>query len=232
MEEVGRLLETDSAGGDEKDARTLLEFFEVIRETFGELSVARFHVLFDDAGSPYVPNNVQRVICDLMLTSNAVFCVKLSAEKLTFSFESSDGKILENGQDYFEHDISQILFIGSGSAGLNREVLERYFREIVEQRLVHFEFKSRSITEYLGDEQLSADRLLKLLALGRKDAYYCGWTTVWNIADRTPRNLLEIVSEIFSVGSVDRDTRPMVVPMRDQDRAIRTISEKRLESLS
>lgn len=211
---------------------TLLTFFGLIRSTFQELSETRFHVLFDDAGAPFIPENVQRVINDLILSSNALYCVKLSAEKYTYSFVSSDGKVLENGQDYFEHDISQILFIGSGSVGLRRTELEHYFRRIVEQRLSHFGYASNNITDYLGDQQVPINELMNLLARGRKDAYYCGWTTVWNIADRTPRNLLEIVSEIFVSGQIERDTEPRVVVRRDQDRAIRTISEKRLESLS
>ena len=210
----------------------LIEFLSVVRETFSELATTRFHLLFDDAGVPYVPRDVQVAINDLMLSSNSLFCVKLSAEKLTFRFQASEGKILENGQDYFEHDISSILFIGSGSSGLDKAALEQYFRQIVGQRLEHFGYQSTAIIDYLGDEQISLDRLLGLLASGRKDAYYCGWTAVWNIADRTPRNLLEIVSEIFSVAAIGPGSTPTVVPSRSQNRAIHTISEKRLESLS
>jgi tRNA A-37 threonylcarbamoyl transferase component Bud32 len=232
MEEIEHFRFANALSGKEKNGRALLEFFRLVRETFGELATTRFHLLFDDAGTPYVPENVQQAICDLILTSNSVFCVKLSAEKFTFGFCSSEGKVLENGQDYFEHDISQILFIGSGSAGLSRVDLEQHFRKIVDQRLSHFSYQSGSITDYLGDGQVSSERLLKFLALGRKDAHYCGWTAVWNIADRTPRNLIEIVSEIFSVGGVERDTQPEIVGRREQDRAIRTISEKRFESLS
>ena len=232
MDIVGHLRDAVAPSGGEKDATHLVKFFEIVRRTFGELAATRFHLLFDDAGDPYVPMAVQTVINDLMLRSNALFCVKLSAEKYTFVFESSDGKPLENGHDYFEHDISQILFIGSGSGGLKNTDLEGYFRRIVEQRLEHFGYQSHDIVDYLGDERINVDNLMSLLSHARKDAYYCGWTTVWNIADRTPRNLLEIVSEIFSVGSVDQRTTPFVITNREQDRAIRTISEKRLESLS
>jgi hypothetical protein len=214
------------------DARTLIRFLSIVRETFPDLARTRFQLLFDDAGSPYLPRNVQRVVNDLTLSSNPLFCVKLSAEKLTFDFVSSEGKVLEEGQDYLERDISHILFIGSGSGGLRREDLEQYFRRIVEQRLEYFKYSSSSITDYLGDEQISIDKLLQLLAIGRKNAYYCGWTTVWNIADRTPRNLLEIVSEIFAVAGIEPQDAARVVAQRDQDRAIKTISEKRLESLS
>jgi hypothetical protein len=140
--------------------------------------------------------------------------------------------VLEEGQDYLERDISHILFIGSGPGGLRREDLQRYFRRIVEQRLEYFRFQSTDITDYLGDEPISIDRLLQLLAHQSKQAHYSGWTTVWNIADRTPRNLLEIVSEIFAVAGIEPQHKACRVAPREQDRAIRTISEKRLESLS
>lgn len=214
------------------DALTLIRFFDTIRQTFPDLTRTRFQILFDDAGSPYVPTNVQAAINDLMLSSNPVFCVKISAEKLTFRFMSSHGKALEEGQDYLERDISQILFIGSGAGGLRREELERYFRRIVQQRLETFNYAATDIVEYLGDDQITHDKLLQLLSMRAKNAHYAGWTAVWNIADRTPRNLLELISEIFAVAGIDKNTEPNIVSPRDQDRAIRTISEKRLESLS
>jgi serine/threonine protein kinase len=212
--------------------RDLIDFFNIVQQCFSEVAATQFHILFDDAGTPYMPGNVQRAVCDLMLASNSVFCVKLTAEKFTFVFQSSSGKVLENGNDYVEQDISAILFIGANSAGLTRHRLEEYFRKIVEQRLVHFGYQSTDIVDYLGDSPNVAQRLIGLLAAGRKDAYYAGWTTVWNVADRTPRHLLEIVSEIFAVGAIKPDTPPRQVTMRDQDRAVRTISEKRLHSLS
>jgi serine/threonine protein kinase len=212
--------------------RDLIDFFSIVKQCFSEVSATQFHILFDDAGAPYMPANVQRAVCDLMLASNSVFCVKLTAEKFTFVFQSSSDKVLENGNDYVEQDISAILFIGSHTAGLSRHRLEEYFRKIVEQRLVHFGYQTTDIVDYLGDGQDGAQKLIGLLAAGRKDAYYCGWTTVWNVADRTPRHLLEIVSEIFAVGGIEPDTIPRKVTMRDQDRAIRTISDKRLHSLN
>lgn len=232
MDEVARI-PGGFVGPGERDARMLIQFFSTVRDAFPDLVSTRFHLLFDDAGTPYVPRNVQMVINDLMLSSNALFCVKLSAEKLTFDFTSSSGKVLEIGQDFVEHDISQILFIGSaGAGGLARSDLERYFRRIVEQRLLHFQYQSSEITEYLGDQQITAERLQDMLSRQSRGAHYAGWTTVWNIADRTPRNLLEIVSEIFVVSNIERKDPPRIAAARDQDRAIRTISEKRLESLS
>jgi len=232
MEELANLPYAVEDKGSAFEISILLKFFTTIRLAFDELATTQFHLLFDDAGFPYMPRNVQRVLNDLIISSNSLFCTKLSAEKLTFEFQNSDGKVLENGQDYFEHDISQMLIIGTGVGGLDPRVLEEYFRTIVEQRLANFSYKSASIIDYLGNNQISPDKLVNLLSYGRRDAYYCGWTTVWNIADRTPRNLLEIVSEIFSIANIDRDTEPSIVPNRQQDRAIRTISEKRLESLS
>lgn len=231
MDEIAALA-SDAPDTGERDGLTLIRFFSVVRDTFPDLARARFQLLFDDAGVPYVPANVQRVLNDLMLSSNPLFCVKLSAEKLTFDFVSSLGKVLEEGHDYLERDISHILFIGSGPGGLRREDLEQYFRRIIEQRLEYFGYNSTNITDYLGNEQISIDRLLQLLAHQSKQAYYSGWTTVWNIADRTPRNLLELISEIFAVAGIEPSQVARMVEPRDQDRAIKTISEKRLESLS
>lgn len=220
------------ADASDADFTALVDFFSVVRRLFSELAATRFHILFDDAGRPNLPESVQRVICDLILTSNSIFCVKWSAEKFTFAFKSSLGKIPENGHDYFEHDISRMLFIGSATERLPRQELEEHFRRIVEQRLIYFGYRSGNICDYVGDNVNIADQLIGLLASGRRNAYYCGWTAIWNIADRTPRNLLEIVSEIFALGSVTSTTKPVSVPIRSQDKAIRTISDKRLQSLS
>jgi len=54
---------------------------------------------------------------------------------------------------------------------------------------------------------------------------------VWRIADKIPRNLLELISEIFSVGNVDKNSNPEFISNRNQDRAIKAVSEKRLRSL-
>lgn len=211
---------------------SLIEFFEVVRGTFPEMSATRFHLLFDDAGLPNLSPNVQKVLCDLILTSNPVYCIKFSAEKFTFEFESSFGKVPENGHDYFEQDISQTLFVGSRNARLPRQDLEKYFRRIVEQRLEYFHYQSHDIVSYLGDNPNISDQLIGLLAAGRRDARYAGWTAVWNIAERTPRNLLELVSEIFAYAEVDINTHPETIKPATQDKAIRTISHKRLQSLS
>jgi len=210
----------------------LIRFFEIIRTAFVELKTSRFHILFDDAGEPYVQREAQQAINELVINSNPIYCVKLSAEKNTYVFQTPSGKILENGHDYYEQDISYSLFIGSGTSGIKREKLEEYFRQIVALRLGYFDYQSSDIRDYVSDRPRSDERLAMLLSQGRRDAYYCGWTTIWNIADRNPRNLLELVSEIFAVGGVERDSKPTPVSIRDQSRAIKTISDKRLQSLS
>jgi len=210
----------------------LVKFFELISKTFPKLNASRFHILFDDAGEPYVDRRVQEVINELVTTSNKQFCVKWSAERNTYTFQTSSGKSLESGHDYFEKDISHELFIGSGTGGINRTELESYFRAIVSQRLKYFNYASTDIREYVGDAKDAGGFLTSALALGKRNAYYCGWTTIWNIADRNPRNLLEIVSDIFGAGGIERETPPSRVPMREQSRAIKAISDKRLQSLS
>jgi|GEM_PF-2843901 len=232
MAQIAELPQATTQSPEAADFRLLLEFYNLLRGAIPQLSRTQFHLLFDDAGAPYVPRNVQAIMSELMLLSNPLFCLKVSAEKLSFAFCSADNKQLELGQDYLEHDISQVLFIGSDRSNLRRNVLENYFHRIVQERLQYFGYESADIVDYLGDNQISSKELLSRLANGRKDAYYCGWTTVWNVADRTPRNLLEIVSEIFAAGEIERTTKPHVVPMMEQNRAIRTISEKRLDSLS
>ncbi|MBY2937191.1 protein kinase [Rhizobium leguminosarum] len=211
----------------------VIAFFELLRANVPELAGTRFHILFDDAGEPYVDREIQRAINELIITSNALYCVKLTAEKNTYVFESSRGKLLENGHDYYEQDISYTLFLGPRTSGLRHSMLEEYFRRIVGLRLKYFGYASEDIRDYLGaTPDSSLDTLTYRLGMGRRDANYYGWTTVWHIADRTPRNLLELVSEIFAAGDVEQNTVPHEVPIRDQNRAVRTISDKRLQSIS
>jgi serine/threonine protein kinase len=213
--------------------RNLVWFFQSIRLSFPELSEAQFYLLFDDAGSPNIPYEAQKLINDLAFSSNSFFCVKFSAERNTYCFETTEGKQLQEGNDYSEYDISRILFIGAPYHGLSRPQLDSYFRAIVRRRLRYFEFQSDNIEDYVGDGKIKHEQLINSLATGRKNAMYCGWTMIWHIADRTPRSLLEIVSEIFAVASIDRNTMPQLrhVPNRQQNTAILRVSEKRLRSL-
>lgn len=210
----------------------LLNFFKAVKETFYELANTQFHLLFDDAGQPHIPFEVQYIINDLILSSNPVYCIKFSAEKLAYSSKSSADKIIENGHDYFEYDISAILFIGAATTGLNHAELEIYFREIVNKRLEYFSYSSSNIIDYLGDDEIKNEQLINSLAAGRKNAYYFGWSQVWRIADRTPRNLLELVGEIFAAAKIEKISEPKFISARIQNRALRIVSEKRLHSLN
>lgn len=210
----------------------LINFFKALKKDFTGLSNTKFYILFDDAGAPNVPEEIQKIINEIMLSTNPDYCIKFTAEKYSYSFDSISGKNLEPGHDYVDHDISRTLLIGGGNEGLNRAKLEDYFRNIVDRRLEYLNYKGKSVLDYLGDQQISVDILAADLSKARKSAYYCGWTTVWNIADRTPRNLLEIVSEIFAVGNIEESTVPFKVKNRDQDKAIRAVSEKRLKALT
>ena len=40
----------------------LLKFFESVKSTFHELSNTQFHLLFDDAGQPHIPIEVQNIL--------------------------------------------------------------------------------------------------------------------------------------------------------------------------
>lgn len=210
----------------------LMEFFKALRETFSEISNAKFHLLFDDAGHPNIPHQTQYVLNDLIISSNPIFCVKLSIERYTYEFSTTMSKQLESGHDYYEYDISRTFFSGGKTFGLSAEALQEYNFNIVKKRLEYFEYKSSDIVDYLGDKGHKYDAFVNSLATGKRNAYYNGWSMVWQLADRTPRNLLELISEIFSVGNVDKSTIPEIIPARSQDRAIRSVSEKRLKSLS
>lgn len=210
----------------------LLDFFNIIRATFSELASTRFHLLFDDAGTPNIPAKVQFIINDLIISSNPIYCVKLSTELYSYNYQSTEGKQLEGGHDYYMYDMSRLFFIGAATFGMDHVVLENYFKEIVAKRLDYFQYKSNDIVHYLEKGFTDSNQLVYRLATGRRDAYYCGWSIVWKIADRNPRNLLELISEIFSIGNINTETPPKLVKMRDQDRAIRSVSEKRLRSLA
>ena len=210
----------------------ILDFFKAVRNSFIELNNTRFHLLFDDAGTPNIPSEVQRIINDIIISSNPVYCVKLTTERNSYQFLSTSSKELENGQDYFEYDINSIFYTGSTTFGLDNTKLESYFKKIVSARLTHFNYQSNDILEYLGDDVVKFESLINSLATGRRNAYYCGWSMVWRIASGNPRNLLELISEIFSVANVNEKTIATIISRRNQDRAIRSVSEKRLRSIA
>lgn len=234
MKEIDNLYNSSSSDSSEPtiNENTLLRFFQSIKASYFELANTQFHLLFDDAGQPHIPVDVQYVLNDLILSSNPVYCIKFSAEKLTYSTKTSTDKVIENGHDYFEYDISAILFIGAATTGLNQAELESYFRKIVNKRLEHFSYSSADIVDYLGDDEIKNEQLINSLATARRNAYYFGWSLVWKIADRTPRNLLELVGEIFAAADVSELSPSNKIEARTQDRAIRIVSEKRLHSLN
>jgi hypothetical protein len=209
----------------------ILTFFQTLQVSFSELTNSRFHILFDDAGRPNMPIEIQKIINDLIVSSNPVYCIKLTTEKYSFEFQTTSGKALESGHDYYHYDLNKVLFTGSKSQGIEQGIIDKYFKQIVERRLDYFEYQSTNIDDYLGDDPAKIDSLINSLANVRRNAYYCGWTMVSRIADKIPRNLLELISEIFLVGNIDKDSKPGIISNRNQDRAIRAVSEKRLRSL-
>jgi hypothetical protein len=233
MRDIDRFFSTRSlAGANMSTEASLLDYFQSIKHAFSELSATKFFVLFDDAGSPNLPREAQYIVSDLMFSSNSVYWVKISAERNTFRFITSERKSLEEGHDYVEHDISTELHLGSRRSGVSYELLEQYFRNIVDRRLKHFGYSSHHIVEYLGDGEGRLNQLLLGLVAKRKNAYYAGWHVVWRVADRTPRNLLEIVSEILNIADVDPETTPQKIDDVYQHRAIQIVSERRLNSLT
>jgi hypothetical protein len=208
----------------------LIEFFKAVKRTFSELNDTQFYILFDDAGIPNVPIETQRILNDIIRCVNSIFCIKLTSERFTYDFEDSSGKALEDGHDYTSYDISATLCLGSGFRP-ERHELKEYFEKIIARRLAEGQYRSFKIADYLGEILIPTDKLIERLADGRADAYYCGWDMVWQLADRTTRHLLELVSSIFSAASINKDTNPEVIKPRIQHHAIRSVSEKKLKSL-
>ncbi|MES9905504.1 MAG: hypothetical protein ABW168_22855 [Sedimenticola sp.] len=226
-------LDNCQPGSELVSERDLIEFFRVIRMSFRELENTQFYILFDDAGAPNMPQEAQKIINDLILSSNPLYCIKFSAERYTYNFSTTDGKNLESGHDYNDYDISSVLFIGnSANKGVSQHELSDYFERIVQKRLAHFEYQSYDIKDYVGYDSVKYEYLINSLSNKRRNAKYSGWPMIWMIADRTPRSLLEIVSEIFSAANVDKNSSPDTISDTIQNRAIRYVSEKRLRSLN
>lgn len=210
--------------------RDLIEFFRCISECFPDLRETLFYILFDDAGSPNLPFEAQRVLNDFLVASNPKYCIKLSSERNAYLFEDSHGKALEEGHDFTMYDISRTLFSGGGMHP-ERRSLDTYFRKLVGRRLAHHRYASQDIADYLGEEPIPVKEIVSRLSTNRRNAYYCGWQVVWQLGDRTPRNVLEIVSELFAAGAVDPQDEPRKISERRQDRAIRRVSERKLKTL-
>jgi serine/threonine protein kinase len=213
------------------DEHSLTDFFNAIRICFSELNQARFSILFDDAGAPNVPQEVHGIICDLMASTNSVYCVKLSAEKKTFQFLTSDKKPIERVHDVRMYTISDYFSLGGGFANDRRSV-EEYFRQVVGVRLRVCGFQSTDIREYLGVEVMKADEIVaRLVSRSRGEPVYAGWQIVWQIADRTLRHLLEMISAIFDVSKTTPRKPPSIIPHHLQSRQILRFSGDKLRGL-
>jgi len=228
------------------DEGSLIEFCNVVRKHFSTLHSTTFFLLFDDAGEPNVPREMQHVLNDLVTSSNSVFCIKLSAERFSYDLKDSAGRTLEETHDLTSFDIASLYSPERGGSDTSREQLKQYFARIMQRRLEHWHYPSTNIAAYLGDQALPSAgssipvrELIRRLAMGRKNAYYSGWDVVWQLADSTARTLIELVSEIFARASVRPAANvtsglavpPTVIPARLQDKAIRVVSNRRLRGL-
>jgi tRNA A-37 threonylcarbamoyl transferase component Bud32 len=223
---------------------SLLQFCELVREAFPTLVNSQFYFLFDDAGEPNIPRDAQHVLNDLVTSSNAVYCVKLSAERYSYELRDSVGRTLEETHDFTSFDISSA-YATEGGLDQSRAAIKAYFSQIVTKRLVYWNYSATDIAAYLGDQMKSGNEMIPIrelvrrLAEGKKTAFYAGWDVVWQLADKTPRNLIELVSEIFAYAGVrpegrekaGRLVRVGVISANVQDRAVRAVSSRRLRGL-
>lgn len=210
---------------------SLVEFFEAVRVSFNELNQTRFSVLFDDAGFPNVPKEVQLLLCELMASSNNVYCIKISAEKTTFELLTTDGKPVERHHDVRVYQISDYFNLGGGLS-TERKNVAQYFRELVNKRLKEFGFQGVDIREYLGNEAMKPDELVARLAVhSHGNPVYGGWQTIWQIADRTMRHLIEMISAIFDESETLPDRAARMIPNQLQSRQIVRFSQDKLRGL-
>lgn len=213
------------------DEHSLGQFFESVRQSFSDLNLTRFSILFDDAGAPNIPTDVQSLICDLMASTNSVYCVKISAEKKTFDFVTTDKKPIERVHDVKVYTISDYFSMGSGFA-IERKEVEEYFRKLVNIRLAICQFKSSEIRDYLGDEATPMGEIVKKLVSNNQDVtIYGGWQHIWQIADRTTRHLIEMISAIFDESKTLPDKPPAIISNHIQSRQIVRFSGDKLRSL-
>ena len=213
------------------DEAALRDFLTLVRKTFPRLERTQFFLLFDDAGEPNVAKETQKIINDLLASVNAIYCVKVSAEAYSYELDTSAGKALETPHDYTLYDSGHFLAVGGG-VRLDRLALRSYFKQLLAKRLKYWKFKSFEIESYLGFEHEPLDALVSKLARSQRNAYYSGWEVIWQIADRTTRSLLEIVSEVFAAGEISPTSEPRVVSPSIQNEAVRRVSERRLRALT
>ena len=209
--------------------RNLVEFFEIVRTCFTDLASARFFILFDDAGAPNVPSETQAVLNELIRCTNSVFCIKVSAERFSYTKESADGKPLEQSHDYRSYDISERLRLGTPSEDKRRRINE-HFRELIERRLSRY--ASKRIVDYLGKSPVKPSEFIRgLVERPNKPPLYAGWDIIWQLADRTPRHLLELISQVFADAGVNEHTPAAVIPVEQQSASVIAYSTTKLRSL-
>jgi hypothetical protein len=209
--------------------KNLVEFFEVIRSCFTDLASARFFVLFDDAGAPNVPRETQEILNELLRCTNSVFCIKISAERFSYTKESADGKPLEESHDYKAYDISARLRLGTPTEDKRRKIGE-HFRELIERRLQSY--RSQKIEDYLGKAPVKpADFVHQLVEHPNRKPIYAGWDIIWQLADRTPRHLLELVSQIFLDAGVSSHSPVQQIPPEKQSSSVIAYSTIKLRAL-
>ena len=126
--------------------------------------------------------------------------------------------------------MAQQFAAGSGIDPERRRI-ETHLRNIVRNRLKKFQYRSEQITDYLDLEPIPTDELVDRLRLNKRNAYYCGWNAVWQIADRNPRVLIELISEIFDKGNIRANTTAQIIAQSHQHAAIREVSERKLRAL-
>ena len=151
---------------------------------------------------------------------------------------------MEETHDITSFDMASAYATESGVA---RSAVRDYFKEILRRRLEYWRYGFNDIAVCLGEQQREGTRVVPVkelvgrLADRRKNAYYGGWDVVWRLADKTARNLIEIVSAIFELAGVrpppeglrteGTTSEPRRIEARVQDRAIRAVSNRRLRSL-
>jgi len=79
---------------------------------------------------------------------------------------------------------------------------------------------------------MKADELVaRLVDHSRGNPVYGGWQNVWQIADRTMRHLLEMISAIFDESKITPDKAPRLAPYSLQSRQILRFSKDKLKGL-
>ncbi len=209
---------------------SLISFFRSIRASSGFFVNSQYFLLFDDAGVPNMPECMQRVLNELVRAANEVFCVKVTAERFSFAEEDSDDKVLETVHDFTPFNLAESLILRSGHR-VNRTELKRYFAKLLAKRLSRYQ--SKDIEDYIGIGSRGTAQVVKALSKDeRAVGAYSGWNIIWQVADRTPRHLLELISTIFKKAGVTEDSKPSIIDPKIQDEAVRNYSEMKLRHIS